>query len=66
MQIPLRKKLVAEALGTFCLVFAGTSAMVVNSNGAVSHVGVALTFGLIVFVIISTIGEISGAHINPR
>jgi aquaporin NIP len=63
--IPLRKKVIAEALGTFGLVFAGTSAIVVNSDGAVSHVGVALTFGLVVFAMIAAIGDVSGAHINP-
>src|SRR6476646_9863469 len=61
------KKLVAEFLGTFCLVFAGTGAIVIDgiTGGAVSHVGVALTFGLIVLAMIYTIGDISGAHINP-
>ena len=63
----MTKKLVAEFLGTFCLVFAGTGAIVIDtvSGGAVSHVGVALTFGLIVLAMIYTIGDISGAHINP-
>jgi glycerol uptake facilitator-like aquaporin len=44
------KKLFAEFLGTFALVFAGTGALVIDevSGGAVSHVGVALTFGLII------------------
>ncbi len=63
----MAKKLVAEFLGTFCLVFAGTGAIVIDTvtGGAVSHVGVALTFGLIVLAMIYTIGDISGAHINP-
>jgi len=63
----MRKKLVAEFLGTFCLVFAGTGAIVIDgvTGGAVSHVGVALSFGLIVLAMIYTIGDISGAHINP-
>jgi aquaporin NIP len=63
----MAKKLVAEFLGTFCLVFAGTGAIVIDtvSGGAVSHVGVALTFGLIVLAMIYAIGDISGAHINP-
>ncbi len=65
MQVPLRKRLAAEALGTFGLVFAGTSAIVVNSDGAVSHVGVALTFGLVVFALIAAVGDVSGAHLNP-
>src|SRR5437762_7033646 len=61
------KKYAAEFIGTFALVFAGTGAIVVNevSHGAVTHVGVALTFGLIVLVMIYSLGDISGAHINP-
>jgi aquaporin Z len=61
------KKYSAEGIGTFALVFAGTGAIVVNevSHGAITHVGIALTFGLIVLVMIYTLGDISGAHINP-
>jgi aquaporin NIP len=61
------KKLAGEFIGTFSLVFAGTGAIVVNetSNGAVTHVGVALTFGLVVLAMIYTVGDISGAHLNP-
>jgi aquaporin NIP len=61
------KKLAAEFIGTFSLVFAGTGAIIVNeaSNGAVTHVGVALTFGLVVLAMIYTVGDISGAHLNP-
>jgi aquaporin Z len=61
------KKCVAEGIGTFALVFAGTGAIVVNeiSHGAITHVGVALTFGLTVLAMIYTLGDISGAHINP-
>lgn len=65
MPIPLRKMLAAEALGTFALVFAGTAAIVANAGGAVSHVGVALTFGLVVFALIAALGDVSGAHLNP-
>jgi aquaporin Z len=61
------KKLLAESLGTFALVLAGTGAIVVDaqSGGAVTHVGVALTFGLIVLAMIQTFGDVSGAHLNP-
>jgi len=61
------KKFAAEAIGTFALVFAGTGAIVINqsSGGAVTHVGIALTFGLVVLAMIYTLGEVSGAHLNP-
>ncbi len=61
------KKYIAEFIGTFALVFAGTGAIVVNevSHGAITHVGIALTFGLIVLVMIYALGDISGAHLNP-
>ena len=61
------KKLLAECFGTFCLVFAGTGAIIINdvSGGTVTHVGVAITFGLIVMSMIYAVGDISGAHLNP-
>jgi aquaporin NIP len=61
------KKYFAEAIGTFCLVFAGTGAIVINdlSSGAISHVGIALTFGLVVMAMIYAVGDTSGAHLNP-
>jgi aquaporin NIP len=61
------KKMFAEFLGTFALVFAGTGAIVINdvTGGSVSHVGVALTFGMVVLAMIYSLGDISGAHLNP-
>jgi len=61
------KKMAAEAFGTFALVFAGTGAIVINemSGGAITHVGVAVTFGLIVLAMIYAIGDVSGCHLNP-
>src|SRR6266851_9828204 len=61
------KKYVAEALGTFALVFAGTGAIVINqtTGGAITHAGIALTFGLVVLAMIYTVGDVSGAHLNP-
>lgn len=60
-------KLVAEAFGTFCLVLAGTGAIIANQefSGAVSHVGIALAFGLVVMTMIYAVGDVSGCHINP-
>jgi aquaporin NIP len=61
------KKYVAELMGTFILVFCGTGAMVIDqqTGGAVSHVGVAITWGLTVMSLIYSMGNISGCHINP-
>jgi aquaporin NIP len=58
---------VAEFLGTFGLVFAGTGAIVINSvsQGTITHAGIALTFGLVVLAMIYTFGDVSGAHLNP-
>ena len=52
---------------TLALVFAGTGAIVINSvsGGAITHIGITLTFGLMVLAMIYTIGDISGAHLNP-
>ena len=60
------KKYAAEVFGTFALVFAGTGAIVINdATHAITHLGVALTFGLVVLAMIYTVGEVSGAHLNP-
>ena len=60
-------RLAAEFVGTFGLVFAGTGAIIINTvtGGTVSHVGVGLTFGLIIMVMIYAFGHVSGAHFNP-
>lgn len=61
------KKYLAEFIGTFALVFCGTGAIIINqeTNGVISHAGVAATFGLIVMCMIYTFGEISGSQLNP-
>lgn len=61
------RRLTAELFGTFALVFSGTGAIVVNdvSGGVITHVGIALTFGLIVLAMIYAIGDVSGCHLNP-
>ncbi|MGZ4380870.1 MAG: MIP family channel protein [Gaiellaceae bacterium] len=63
---PLARALVAEAIGTFALVFAGCGAIMVDQKtGALGHVGVAITFGLVIMAMIYAVGHVSGAHFNP-
>lgn len=61
------KKYIAELIGTFALVFCGTGAIIINeqTGGTIGHIGIAITFGLIVTVMIYTFGNSSGAHFNP-
>jgi aquaporin Z len=61
------RKYIAEFIGTFALVFAGTGAIIINdiSGGSITHLGVGLVFGLIIMTMIYALGEISGAHFNP-
>jgi aquaporin NIP len=57
----------AELIGTFAVVFCGTGAIIIDEqrNGAVTHAGIAITFGLIVMCMIYSLGNVSGAHLNP-
>ena len=61
------KKYLAEAIGTFCLVFMGTGAIIVNqmTGGQVGVVGIGLVFGLVVLAMVYAVGDVSGAHLNP-
>jgi aquaporin NIP len=62
----LARSLFAESIGTFALVFAGCGAIMVDAKtGALGHVGVAISFGLVIMVMIYAVGHISGAHFNP-
>jgi aquaporin NIP len=65
--IALARRLTAEAVGTFCLLFAGTGAIVVDevAGGPIGHGGIAAAFGLVIVVMIASLGHISGAHFNP-
>jgi aquaporin NIP len=64
--LPLARVLVAELIGTFALVFAGCGAIMVDQKtGALGHIGVAITFGLVIMAMIYAAGHVSGAHLNP-
>jgi MIP family channel proteins len=65
--MPLWRRAAAEGMAAFALVFAGCGAIVSDSrsHGALGAVGVSLTFGLIIMVMIYATGHLSGAHINP-
>jgi MIP family channel proteins len=67
LKLTYSRELLAEAIGTFILVFTGTGAIVVNqmSQGAITHLGISIVFGSVVAALIYTLGHISGAHFNP-
>ena len=67
MDVAKYSKPLAEFIGTFAMVFCGTGAMTINevTAGSVTHVGVGLVWGAIVMVMIYSLGEVSGCHINP-
>ncbi|XP_030461283.2 probable aquaporin NIP-type [Syzygium oleosum] len=60
------QKLIAEVIGTYFVIFAGCGSVAVNKiYGQVTFPGICVTWGLIVMVMIYTVGHISGAHFNP-
>lgn len=63
----LAKKVVAEFIGTFILIFAGTATAIVNqkTDGSVTLLGLAASGGLAIMIVILSTGHISGAHVNP-
>ena len=64
--LSIGRRNVAECVGTFALVTGGCEAIVVNhATGALGHVGVAASFGLLIMVMIASVGHLSGAHFNP-
>ncbi|OIW20188.1 hypothetical protein TanjilG_06589 [Lupinus angustifolius] len=67
VSVPIWQKLLAEVLGTYFMMFAGCGAVVVNLDNekVVTHPGISVVWGLVVMVLVYTLGHISGAHFNP-
>jgi aquaporin Z len=60
----MSKKLTAEVIGTFVLVFFGCGAAVIGGT-AIGFTGISLAFGLAIVAAAYGLGAISGAHLNP-
>ena len=61
----LGKAAVAEFVATFALIFVGAGAVIVASSGQLDLVGVALAHGLVLAVMVSVTGHVSGGQVNP-
>ncbi|XP_058100907.1 aquaporin NIP1-1-like isoform X2 [Magnolia sinica] len=66
LSISFMQKLIAEVIGTYFVIFAGCASVVVNlSKGSVTFPGICIVWGLVVMVMVYSVGHISGAHFNP-
>ncbi|ONK80109.1 uncharacterized protein A4U43_C01F13980 [Asparagus officinalis] len=66
LSVHFLQKLIAEVLGTYFVIFAGCASVVVNIiKGSVTFPGICIVWGLVVMVMVYSVGHISGAHFNP-
>ncbi|GAB2287564.1 Aquaporin NIP1-1, variant 2 [Dionaea muscipula] len=65
--VPFLQKMIAEVVGTYFVVFAGCGAVAVNldKDKVVTLPGISIVWGLVVMVMVYSVGHISGAHFNP-
>lgn len=63
----INKQIIAEVVGTFVLIYAGCGSALINKRGSgvLTLVGMSAVWGLVVTVMICTLGHVSGAHFNP-
>ena len=64
---PTGRACAAEAVATFGLCFIGAGSIILNAqtNGAVGLLGIAVAHGLILSIMVSVFGHVSGGHVNP-
>ncbi|RLM91972.1 hypothetical protein C2845_PM08G02210 [Panicum miliaceum] len=67
ISVQFMQKIIAEILGTYFMIFAGCGTVVVNLStaGTVTFPGISAVWGLVVMVLVYSVGHISGAHFNP-
>ncbi|PAN32806.1 hypothetical protein PAHAL_5G513800 [Panicum hallii] len=67
ISVQFMQKIIAEILGTYFMIFAGCGSVVVNLStaGTVTFPGICAVWGLVVMVLVYSVGHISGAHFNP-
>ncbi|KAL6838679.1 hypothetical protein ACP4OV_031393 [Aristida adscensionis] len=67
ISVQFMQKILAEVLGTYFMIFAGCGSVVVNQSteGTVTFPGICAVWGLVVMVLVYSLGHISGAHFNP-
>ncbi|KAG6407249.1 hypothetical protein SASPL_130235 [Salvia splendens] len=67
LTLPFIQKIIAETLGTFFVIFAGCGAVAVNADKdkVITLPGISIVWGLVVMVMVYSVGHISGAHFNP-
>ncbi|KAK4263943.1 hypothetical protein QN277_029293 [Acacia crassicarpa] len=64
--VQIIQKVIAEIIGTYLIIFAGCCSVVLNNlDGRVTFPGICLVWGLIVMIMVYTVGHISGGHFNP-
>ncbi|KAG1335286.1 aquaporin NIP1-1 [Cocos nucifera] len=66
LSFPFFQKIIAEVFATYFVIFAGCASVTVNlSKGTITFPGVCIVWGLVVMVMVYSVGHISGAHFNP-